>query len=119
MDLIRKNNPNLKPFLDIERPPCPFYGFDGEFGAFEEGGENQCGLVFGQCIYCKMLLHKETPNWNKCEFNTEKNKNSLAGILANMKIFPRELKPQVEQEAKSWRGIEFAEWVDYVMREKK
>ncbi len=115
MDLMRKSNPDLKPYIEKKRFPCPFYGIDVRFGMATEGGEHQCVFMEKSYLSCKMHIRGEKPDWNKCKFNTEENKNRLVGILANLKIFPKEFEPP---EPRNWRGIDFAEWVDYVLRVK-
>lgn len=113
MDLVRKKNSELKPYTEKQRHPCPFYGFNGSFGAMIDSEGNQCAIITKSFSPCKMCLYHETPNWNKCSFNTEENKNRLIGILANIRIYPGEFKPS---DSKNWRGLEFAEWADYVMK---
>jgi len=113
MDLVRKNNPELKPYMEKKRFPCPFYGIDMRFGMATEGVTNQCALIDKSYLPCEMHKRSEKPDWNKCPLNTEETKNKLISFLANIRIYPKEFEPP---NPRNWRGIEFAEWVDYVLK---
>src|SRR3989344_8361901 len=46
----------LKPYFEIDRPVCPFYGFNGMYGGFIETSGNQCGLVTESHSPCYMEI---------------------------------------------------------------
>lgn len=105
----------LKPFHDKERHPCPFYGFylSPIGGALLDQEGNQCALIKGSYSPCQMEMQKQTPDWNECSYNCEKNKSNIRTISRKYRAFPKEFWPDEES---SWAGIPFKRWMRYVMR---
>ena len=100
-----------QPFYTVERPPCPFYGFNGKYGILMDTGGNQCGLLTLSNTPCQMEREGDTPNLSRCTlFNTEEHKAALGKIL-NVKIFPNELR---RPGTKPWGGITLKKWFEYL-----
>ena len=108
-DLVQAPEP-LKPYYKKERPKCPFYGFNGVSGIFFDTEGNQCGAKTSSHAPCQMEINRDTPNWSKCLFNTERHRRDLRKILDN-RIFPKEFQPP---GAKSWEGITLKQWIQYL-----
>ena len=100
-----------KPYYEKDRPPCPFYGFNGMYGGFFDTDGNQCGLITDSHAPCRMEQEGDTPDWNGCIFyNTEENRAALEKISGNIKVFPKEFAPPKS----SWRGIILETWFEYL-----
>jgi hypothetical protein len=104
----------LKPKLQKPRHRCPFYGFryGGAPNIFMDSEGNQCALMMKSYSPCKMEFNAQTPDWNKCPFNNEKNREALENIKQFAMIFPEEFTPE---EKSSWAGMPLKEWINYVM----
>ena len=102
----------ISPTFEKKRYPCPFYGFYTGPGALLDQKGNQCALMVDSYSPCQMGLQEQTPDWNKCRFNNEKNKRVIETIIEESRIYPDEFFPA---GAKSWKGIPLKVFADYVM----
>lgn len=103
----------LKPYAQVERHRCPFYGFSAmHTGIMKDSGGNQCALITtSHNLYCRMEIMGDKPRWSGCVFDTKENRTKLAGSLEKIKVFPREFRPP---KIKSWKGISLMSWVNYI-----
>jgi len=108
----RKRNEKLKPVFSKERYQCPFYGFHMVRGMLMDQSGNQCALITDSYSPCQMEIRRQTPNWNECQFNDEKNSEALEKIADQLTIFPNEFHPE---GSKSWEGMPFKDWQEYIM----
>jgi len=103
----------MKPYFEVERPPCPFYGFSGMFGSLRDSGGNQCALKKDADSSCVMEMKGEEPNWNLCPIHRQNssdgNGKRLEEISERIQIFPREFRPP---KAEHWRGISLKYWMN-------
>jgi hypothetical protein len=113
LSLFNKKKTELKPYIEKQRHPCPFYGFNGSFGMMVDQEGNQCALLTNSYSPCRMEVNKQTPNYSKCSFNNEENNKALEKIANKMQIFPREFSPPNQ---KSWDGIKLRQWMDYLLK---
>jgi hypothetical protein len=97
-----------RPLNPKPRFPCPFYGFV-TFTIFADQNGNQCPLME---YTCQMEHCPSGPDWIKCSFNCEANKETIKNILNGYRIAPNEFWPK---NCSSWDGIPFKVWMDYVM----
>lgn len=113
MDLpvLKRKVEGIKPYFEVERPQCPFYGFRGMFGVLMDSKGNQCALITESYSPCQMEMREQQPDWSECPFNTEENRDKLIGTLDDIRIFPREFHPP---GAKSWKGVSLMSWIKYV-----
>ena len=103
----------LLPVLERERKQCPFYGFSAFHGGiFLDTKGNQCALITGSHSPCRMELREETPNWRDCPYNTPEKRATIEAHADAARVFPDEFRPQ---GAKSWEGVTFGQWQEYVM----
>ena len=101
---------HLKPYFEVGRPHCPFYGFNGMFDFFTDSKENQCGLITERYSTCQMEIVEDNPNWHECPLNTEENRKKLEELAKKgAKVFPREFHPP---KAKQWKGIPLKDWIE-------
>ena len=101
-------------FKRIERPLCPFYGFDLRYGAMSDSrGRNQCALRSdrGNLYPCQMEIDELAPDWEKCGINTEDKRKELEGISDTTQVFPMEFYPKKGGE---WEGMSLREWMAYI-----
>jgi hypothetical protein len=63
-----------------------------------------------------MEISSKTPDWTLCGFNDNKNKEAIENIIANATIAPKEFWPA---GAKSWKGISFKDWMEYISKYKQ
>ena len=108
LSLIKKEKAELKPYFEKKRNPCPFYGFHILLGNLIDQDGNRCALITTSYSPCQMEVAKKTPEWNKCPFNTEENRNKLVNNLKNAQTFPKEFK----------HGIKFSDWAEYILKNK-
>lgn len=104
----------IKPYVEKQRYSCPFYGFYMGLGMLVDQEGNQCALITQSYSPCKMKTNNQTPSWKQCPFNTEENKKKLIKSLENVQIFPNEFQPP---NVKSWQGIKFTDWADYILKQ--
>jgi len=104
----------ISPTFKKERYPCPFYGFNiAMMGALMDIDGNGCALKVGSFSPCQMEAYqKQTPDWRKCPFNSESNRDAIEKIIQKCTIYPNEFFPA---GAKSWKGMPLDVWVGYVM----
>lgn len=110
---LKRKDKELKPYLEVERTGCPFYGFHygGTPNVFFDSKGNQCALKISSYSPCGMEIAGNKPNWSECPFNTEENRTKLAGILEKARVFPMEFRPP---KIKSWKGVSLMSWVKYI-----
>ena len=109
---------SLKPYFKVERPPCPFYGFNGGLGYFIDTERNHCALKEDSYSLCGMERIEEEPNWNLCPLrqnSPEGNGKKLEEAARRIKIFPREFR---HPKTAMWESMHFIDWVDYIMNKK-
>jgi len=110
---LKRKDKEIKPYFEVERTHCPFRGFHygGIPNVFLDSDGNQCALKIRSYSPCQMEMAGDEPNWSECYFNTEKNREKLAGILETTRVFPREFRPP---KIKSWKGISLMSWIKYI-----
>lgn len=109
--LFKGSQPEIakEPLFEKPRFPCPFYGFHKGFENFMDQDGNQCPLTNHTCL---MEYFSSGPDWKKCSFNCERNKEKLNFIFDRYKIFPNEFWPTDQSK---WNGIPIRVWMAYVM----
>lgn len=112
MSNSNRNEP-LKPYFEVERPPCPFYGFHATPNFLVDQKGNQCALITDSYSPCQMEMGEEEPNWELCPLRRDDIEilRSLGESAKTAKAFPREFHPP---KLRQWEGIPLTEWVDYV-----
>ena len=118
--LIKSKGKLPAPYLEVERHPCPFYGFNGmfRFGDMMDSEGNQCALITDSYSPCQMEMDGDEPNWNLCPIKQATPKKYLRRFEESAKrkrAFPREFNPP---EQSSWKGIPLSDWMDYVLDRK-
>ena len=112
---FKKEKPKpIKPFIEIQRYRCPFYGFGRIANVFMDSCGSQCALIVNSHESCKMEMNDQIPDWNQCPLNSEENKKRVEKIIKSSLIFPEEFQPY---DQPSWDGLSFKEWMGYVMNE--
>ena len=102
----------LEPYYKKERPPCPFYGFDGTNKRVYFGSKgNQCALITERYTLCQMEKEGDTPDWRGCPFNTQENREAISKLLDHLRIYPGEFQPP---SGKGIRGITLRAWFEYL-----
>ena len=104
---------SLTPVMDKKRYACPFYGFYMAPGALLDTEGNQCALLTDSYSPCQMQVYGELPNFGACPTNTEEKRKSIEAVSDHLMVFPKEFKPKGN---KSWEGISFKEWQEYVIQ---
>ncbi len=92
----------------VNRPSCPFYGFNYLGRVFMDTKGNQCALIMGRQSPCRMEVSGKIPNWYRCPLFRE---NVLESFKSE-KIFPSE---KIPEGVKDWTGIRFSDWTAYVL----
>lgn len=110
--LNRLKKKSLEPYSDVERPACPFYGFNEMYGSLMDSKGNQCALITDSFSPCKMEMTEENPNWHECPLNTEGSRKKLEEVAGRMQAFPREFHPI---KSKHWEGIPLTDWMNYIL----
>jgi hypothetical protein len=109
----------LKPTSQKPRHKCPFYGFHTSLScnAILDQLGNQCGLETREFMPCPMEVRGETPDWNQCDLrNVSRKEKTIANLIREkFRVFAQEFYPI---KGKSWKGISFKQWLDYVMGSK-
>ena len=108
---------SLKPYFEIERPPCPFYGFNGISGSLMDTEGNHCALRrdYRPCV---MEINEEEPNWNLCPIRQnflEGRGKKLEEVAGKIQVFPREFRPPKD---KPWKGISLKDWMNSRLNKK-
>jgi len=86
---------------------CPFYGFAFGRTIFLDTKGNQCALIPGNNVSCKMEKENQEPNWNNCPYKDSKTIINLINRDPPLQVSPNELQ----------ENITFKEWYKYVMGE--
>ena len=94
------------PTKDMERPPCPFYGFLSLDNSMVDGRRNQCALMVEHSNPCYMELNGDQPNWNNCKYKTTENESRIGEEAENVRVHPREFKDA---------NITLADWMKHIM----
>ena len=98
------------PHYHKERPPCPFYGFNGMHNVFFDTEGNQCGLITISHSPCKMEQEGGTPNWKECHLNSRENRVAL-GTRLDLYVHPKEFQPP---SGKGFRSFTIRKWFEYL-----
>lgn len=104
----------LKPYTQKERPPCPFYGFDGETNFFIDTSGNQCAMT-GTYTPCQREMENLRPCWKECALNTAENRKNLKEISKIIRVFPDDFQPP---KALEWEGVSLKKWMRYFKNKK-
>jgi hypothetical protein len=92
---------------------CPLLGFANVpiNGLTEiiQGGKCTCGILRNPAVCPMISRDKKPPSWKNCQYNTEEYAFQLEQ-LAEVKIFPLEMKPE---NFDSWPGVAVKEWFRY------
>lgn len=113
LNIFKKKS--LELYSEVERPLCPFYGFNGMHGSLMDSKGNQCALITDSFSPCQMEMAEDNPNWHECGFNTEEHRKGLEEVAERVQVFPREFHPPT---AKSWAGISLKNWMNYILNKK-
>jgi hypothetical protein len=103
-------------YTENQRPPCPFYGFDGRYVSrgfgFMDVKVNCCALITNSFSPCQMesRQHKE-PNWDQCPFYNSEDWEDFKKRVADVRIYPQEFWPVDTEE---WEGIRFNKWLEFL-----
>jgi len=108
----KKKDTKLEPVTQKQRYQCPFYGFHMAMGMLMDSSGNQCALITDSYSPCQMKIGDQTPDWSKCPYNNDENREALETIAKESSIFPEEFCPE---RVRSWRGIPFQDWQEYIM----
>lgn len=106
-----KQEGELMPLIKIQRPPCPFRGFNSVPPVLLDSAGNQCGLLAGAFSPCQMEIEGKIPCWEDCHFNSEDNKAFIGLIIRTWRIFPQEFR---STDGGPDKGIPFKQWWDYI-----
>ena len=93
--------------LRHNHPRCPFYGFNGMYGAFHDSGGNQCGLIIDSFAPCKMEFNGDEFDFTKCSLNTEKIKRFISDYGDKVRVHPK--------ECNRGNGVSLLKWISLVM----
>ena len=105
-----KDDKEIKPYFEVERFACPFYGFSLRGKLMTDSKGNQCSLKTESYDPCQMEMAGDKPIWIKCPLNTEENRKEIEGNLEKIRVFPREHRPL---KKRSWPGISLGDWMIY------
>jgi len=117
LSLFKKSPKSLKPVIKKPRHRCPFYGFFHARSTdvlIDQQG-NQCALIVTSYSPCQMEFRKQTPDWDKCSLNAEKDKEIIEEMMDSCRVFPDEFMPE---DRSKWAGLSLREWMEYVMGNK-
>jgi hypothetical protein len=108
----------IKPYIEIKRHPCPFYGFFGGMGVMMDQEGNQCALIQDSYSPCPMQMNNETPDYQKCSPGEyEEYMNNTGGKLQQLaekvQVFPKEFHPP---NSNGWEGMSLRQWMDYILK---
>jgi len=113
INLIKKKE-ELKPFKDVERKSCPFYGFNGMYGHLIDSEGNECAIT-NSYSPCQMEIAGEKVSWENCYRNTQEVSKKLEEVAEKTMAFPKEFWPPGKS---SWKGISLKEWMNYILKRK-
>lgn len=111
----------LKSVFERPRHKCPFYGFHTSLthAAILDQDGNQCGFITQTYTPCPMEIHGKIPDWNQYDLNVlqkEKAEKAIANLVREkFRVYPKEFFPD---KGKTWKGLSFKQWLDYVMGDK-
>lgn len=97
------------PTKDMERPPCPFYGFLSLDNSMVDGRKNQCALMVRHTNPCYMELNRDQPNWNKCKYQTSESESRIGREAENVRVHTREF---------DHAEINLIDWMNYILSKK-
>lgn len=101
----------------MNREKCPFYGLYRVDNVMIDQSGNQCALKAGY-VPCFMEVSGMDPDFMNCPiFYSNEGRRTLlrAYERANVRVFAEEFRPPDKKLAKTWNGVPFHIWKDYIM----